>query len=239
MEVNNQLQTTFVTFVIPCFNEEENLPNLLNQLNQYADSEQDCNFILVNNGSTDESKKFLDLQICSERISVLHLEKNRGYGGGIWAGVELSKTQWTGWFHADLQISLSDIIKVKEELIEFMSPIKGFRKGRPLSDRILTAGMSIFCSILFLTKLRDINGQPTIYRTQFLNEIPTPPTDFSLDLHCYVAAKKSNESILRRKITMHDRVGGKSSWNTGIESRIRMIKRTLKYALALRKLRND
>ena len=234
MELIEHASSQVITFVIPCYNEEENLSQLLKHLTDYLTLHRDCRFIIVDNGSTDKSRKFLESHSQSENLSVIHLDINRGYGGGIWAGVTQSKTPWTGWFHADMQIPFSDIILVKNMVCKELRAAKGIRIGRPLSDRIFTAGMSIFCSSIFFTKLRDINGQPTIYETKFLQNIQIPPIDFSFDLHCYVAAKKFGVSISRQNVAMQQRVAGESSWNSGFMSRIRMISRTLKYAVAMR-----
>jgi glycosyltransferase involved in cell wall biosynthesis len=234
MELIEQSSSKAITFVIPCYNEEENLPRLLNQLNDYLILHNDSKFIIVNNGSTDKSREILESQSLTENLAVIQLDVNRGYGGGIWAGVTQSKTAWTGWFHADLQIPLDDIVQVKSLALKEQHAAKGVRLGRPITDRIFTAGMSTFCSILFLTKLRDINGQPSIYETQFLQNIPNPPSDFSLDLYCYVMARKSGVHIHRQNVPMHQRTAGESSWNTGFSSRVRMISRTIKYAVAMR-----
>ena len=222
------------TFVIPCYNEEENLPELIDQLFLYSSENQDCLFLLVNNGSTDNSKAILDNIGSNPRLSVLNLEFNQGYGGGIWAGVSSSRTEWTGWFHADLQISLEEVIRLKNLTKATSRASKGIRTGRPIFDRLLTGGMSIFCSLLFSRILLDINGQPTIYKTEFLKAISSPPSDFSLDLHCYIEAKKAGVNLVRENVKMKERVGGSSSWNTGIPSRLRMISRTIRYALFLR-----
>lgn len=234
MDLMDKSDSPSFTFVIPCFNEEENLPSLLDSVNRYVASEKDCRFILVDNGSTDATWALLQDVPESAYLSKLRLTENQGYGGGIWAGVILSNSQWTGWFHADMQVTFEDVLTAKESTKKSKHSTKGVRRGRPISDRILTAGMSIYCSVLFLTFLRDINGQPTIYETTFLQKISSPPTDFSLDLHCYVTAQKSGYSLHRQQVIMKKRLGGKSSWNTGWLSRVTLVKRTAKYAWSLR-----
>ena len=47
------------TFIIPCYNEEQNIPELFNEVIQIIKSNEYINFIFVNNGSVDNSEKLL------------------------------------------------------------------------------------------------------------------------------------------------------------------------------------
>ena len=238
MEIKNPNHEHDYTFVVPCYNEVKNLPKLIDAITQYTKTMSDCKFILVENGSVDDSRIFLENLHASTHIEVIYLDQNQGYGGGIWAGVKNSQSVMTGWFHADLQIPFDDVIKMKEISKASDTSVKGRRTNRPLLDTFLTWGMSSFCSILFKTKLEDINGQPTIYESKMLRKYSSPALDFSFDLYFYIAAKKERIKLLRPKVTMVARGEGASSWNTGIKSRMRMITRTLQYASQLR-LRNQ
>ena len=46
-----------LSIVIPCYNEEKNLPNLVDQIQEIKQNNQNINleFILVNDGSTDQT----------------------------------------------------------------------------------------------------------------------------------------------------------------------------------------
>lgn len=234
MEIVNDANLYEYTFVIPCFNEERNLPKLIFEISAYTKANSDCKFILVENGSTDDSRGFLNSLNPSSAFRVIYLEQNKGYGGGIWEGVKLSESKMTGWFHADLQIPFEEVIRIKDLSKKEKTSVKGKRFDRPLSDTLLTKGMSLFCSLIFTSILVDINGQPTIYETRMLRENTSPPPDFSLDLYFYLTAKKQRIKLLRPKVRMIDRTEGASSWNTGMKSRLRMIVRTTKFAVQLR-----
>lgn len=240
MEMKNLDHQHDFTFVVPCYNEAKNLPKLVNAITQYTKKNSDCKFILVENGSVDDSRIFLKSLHASTHIDVIYLDQNQGYGGGIWAGVNSSQSTMTGWFHADLQIPFEEVIKMKEISRVSDTSVKGRRLNRPPLDTFLTWGMSFLCSILFKTKLIDINGQPTIYESKMLRKYSSPALDFSFDLYFYIAARKERIKLLRPKVTMVERGDGVSSWNNGIKSRMRMISRTLHYAIQLRiRNRND
>jgi len=225
-----------LTIVVPCFNEAGNLPRLFGAINEVISSQKgDIKFIIVENGSRDGSRRILQNQKENEDFKILYLDENYGYGAGILAGVQESQTFWTGWIHADLQTPLETISTAYRLVRQKNQPVKGVRKGRSLSDRVFTFGMSIICSILFGTRLSDINGQPTIYPTTFLRAAPKPPKDFSLDLYFYIQARKAGFTLERLSAKMSPRIEGQSSWNLGLRSRVKMIKRTLQFAFQLRK----
>jgi glycosyltransferase involved in cell wall biosynthesis len=188
-------------------------------------------FILVNNGSTDSSIQILQ-QVNNPSIQILNLDQNRGYGGGILQGLHILETEFVGWLHADLQTDLKESLSVADKQV--FDYFKGIRTGRKLVERLFSSGMGIFCSILFKTHLFEINAQPTIMKRSLFESWANPPVDFNLDLYSLLVAKKAKANIVRSKFRFENRNAGKSSWNFGFNSRIKMISRTAKYAWYLK-----
>ena len=95
-----------ISLIIPCFNEEKNLEKLFDKLNlllkEYSD--ENIEIVIVNNGSTDNSATFIKQHelYTKNKISLLHIDKNKGYGDGINRGISHSNGQIICWFHADL-----------------------------------------------------------------------------------------------------------------------------------------
>lgn len=218
-----------IGIVIPCFNEAGNLENLIREC-EFVASVSDYEFVLVNNGSSDNSIDILK-KLQSQNIKFLNLEENAGYGGGILAGLKVLETEYVGWIHADLQTDLrKSLLSLNGQNFEFF---KGKRYGRKLSERFLSAGMGVLCSILFRTSLFEINAQPTIMKRALFESWVSPPTDFSLDLYALIFAKKRDLKITRAKYEFSKRTSGHSTWNFGLRSRYKMVSRTLKYAYSL------
>ena len=111
-----------------------------------------------------------------------------------------SSSKYISWCHADLEIEPKyNYDAFKENIINLENQkciIKGSRKGRTILDIIFTAAMSLFTSMIFKTKLSDVNAQPKIFPRQFLNLLKNPPDDFSLDLYLLIVAKFNNYKIL-------------------------------------------
>ena len=221
-----------VQVVIPCFNEEGSLPALLEQLKIFT-NESDISFVLVNNGSSDGTEEILQ-RVTQENIRVIHLDKNRGYGGGILAGLAVCNAPIVGWMHADLQTSPDVLLKVNAHRAT-PSFIKGRRKGRKILDIFFTIGMAFVESMLFRKVMWDINAQPTLFPRTWFEGLQDPPTDFSLDLFVYVNAKQTSLSIVRFPVKFEQRISGSSTWNTGLKSRMKFVKRTMSYSLSLRR----
>jgi len=225
------------SLVIPCFNEKENIPHLLKRCSELLLLEK-IEIIIVDNGSNDGSGRLLSELLTSyPEIKSLRIDKNIGYGNGIYLGLKSASGRFVGWTHADLQTDPLDFLKAIR-CIERSSSIdifvKGRRLGRPIMDKVFTIGMSMFESIYLKELLWDINAQPTIVSKLFIDSMKDPPKDFSFDLFAYFIAKKMKLEIVRFPVNFPKRQHGISSWNTGFRQRLKFILRTIKYSKAMK-----
>ena len=224
-----------VSLVVPCFNEVENLPILINRCGELVER-YSVEVILVDNGSTDDSSSLIAEY---PHIKLVKIRKNEGYGNGILQGLHSATGDVLAWTHADLQTDPNDLIRGLQYFINSGDPkrifVKGKRYGRPLLDNIFTYGMSIFETILLRKSLWDINAQPTIFHRSFFETWKNPPKDFSLDLFSYFMAKKSKLSIKRFPVKFSKRIHGQSNWNVSLLGKYRFVKRTLLYSFNLKK----
>ena len=222
------------SLVIPCFNEANNLPSLMEKCKKVLEN-KDNEIILVDNGSTDNSESILKAYLnIYPNLKIVKIENNIGYGNGILKGLKAAKGTFLGWTHADLQTNPEDALKGLEFLKNDHTFVKGRRYGRPLFDRIFTVFMSIFETILLGKRLSDINAQPTIFSRKFFETWENPPNDFSLDLFAYYFAKKNKLSIVRFPVFFGKRLHGISHWNIDFRSKLKFINRTIKYSFKLR-----
>ncbi|MCM1423354.1 MAG: glycosyltransferase family 2 protein, partial [bacterium] len=158
-----------LSIVVPCYNEEENIPLLLERFNdalKEKDREKDVEVVLVDNGSTDGSAKVIaELLPGYPFAKTVKVPVNQGYGYGILQGLAACSGEYIGWTHADMQTDPADVL-LALDLIEQEKGlvfVKGNRKGRPLFDVFFTVGMSVFETCYLREKLYDINAQPNIF----------------------------------------------------------------------------
>lgn len=224
------------SLVIPCFNEEAGLPELIERC-RFTASSGGGEVILVNNGSTDNSEEILAQALKSDpNVRWISVNPNVGYGNGILEGLRVANAPIIGWTHADLQTDPLDTLRAMSSLPSQSKVfIKGKRFGRPLADRIFTTGMSAFESALLLSRMSDINAQPTLFSRELFESWTNPPVDFSLDLFAYYTAKKSGYTLLRFPVIFASRKYGQSHWNVDLKSKWKFIRRTMSFSFGLRK----
>lgn len=224
------------SLVIPCYNEAQNIPLLLERCSKIIVEDQ-IEVILVDNGSTDETQEVLKNNINKYSFCrSVKVTKNEGYGNGILAGLHSANGKILGWTHADMQTDPVDIITGLKYFDAYKDEVfcKGRRYGRPITDIFFTFCMSIFESLFMRKMLWDINAQPTMFTKNFFQTWDDPPRDFSLDLYAYFMAKEKGLKIIRFPVFFGDRAFGVSHWNIGLKSRYNFIKRTLIYSAKLR-----
>ena len=98
------------SIIIPCYNEGSYLPMLIENIMPLL-KDYELEYVLVENGSTDNSRKYFKNEIEGkyENIKIAYVDKNKGYGFGIQQGLKLSEGKYLGWIHADMQFMPSEL----------------------------------------------------------------------------------------------------------------------------------
>ena len=90
-----------LSIIVPCYNEEKGLPNLISKINNFKNIHPEVEFIIVNNGSTDKTGEILNANVQNKLFKLVNVEINKGYGYGIKSGLKKASCKYIGWFHAD------------------------------------------------------------------------------------------------------------------------------------------
>jgi glycosyltransferase involved in cell wall biosynthesis len=228
-----------LSLVIPCYNEAANLPLLVERCRPLV-AAGDIEVVLVDNGSTDNSSAVMTALLDGlDGVRSIRVKQNRGYGFGILSGLRAASGDVLAWTHADLQTNPLDAETAFAMFRANSHPqtlfVKGSRYGRPALDRVFTAGMSTFETLLTGKAMCDINAQPTMFHRDFFSVWQSPPDDFSLDLYAYWLAKRCRLAVRRFPVLFGARAHGVSHWNTGMAARVKFIRRTVAFSLKLRK----
>lgn len=226
-----------LSIVVPCYNEEDNIPLILERFNDVIKRE-DVEVVLVDNGSTDGSAEVLSRLLPQYPFArTVKVPVNQGYGYGILQGLKECEGEYIGWTHADMQTDPADVLKALDLIEEEKGLVfvKGNRRGRPLFDVFFTVGMSVFETCYLREKLYDINAQPNIFPKVFYQGWENPPHDFSLDLYALYMARKKGLRVVRFAVEFPKRLHGTSKWNTGLAAKWKFIKRTMEFSVKLKK----
>lgn len=231
-----------LSVIIPCFNEAVNVKLTLERFKELLTSNNlDIEIIIVDGNSTDNTQEVLREEfksLDSNIFKLLLLENRGGYGSDIMQGLNMATGDVLAWTHADMQTDVKDVLDAYDMFINEKESvvIKGKRKNRKFIEAFFTFGMQIFTFFVLKMYLSDINAQPKMFGRDLFNKIKdNAPSDFSLDLYLLFSAKKMNYTIKTISVYFKDRVygeakGGAGSWG----SRVKLIKRTVKYILKLK-----
>ncbi len=234
--------TPLKSIVVPCYNEAANLPKLIQRFADLATDPQDFEVVLVNNGSTDNSAQVFAAELAKPGRAFIRVVEvpspNIGYGHGIMTGLRACRGQYLAWTHADGQTPPSDVLRAFDLLLFAEQPartlVKGLRRQRPVKDTLFTMGMQAAAVALLGRNLTDINGQPKAFARTLLELATHPPTDLSLDLYFFWLAREHGFSILTFDVNFGVREHGESKWAFNWRSKVRNIRRTLRYMNQLR-----
>ena len=227
----------YLSVIIPCYNESENISVIFNKLSLF---DNDVEIVFVDNGSTDNTAERISEKIAeinSSNIKCVSVTNNIGYGHGIMSGVNSASGEVLSWTHADLQTDPSDLLEAYKIYIAHPRYphciLKGRRVGRNFFDAMFTAGMSLLSTILLRVPLSDVNAQPKMFHRNFLKKLPNPPRDFSLDLYLLYQARIHKYPILEHQVHFGKRLYGESKGGGTLKGKLNLIQRTLKYMLKL------
>ena len=93
-----------ISIVISVYNEEKNIPKLIEEIWSNVANKFDYELIFVNDGSTDKTEEIIDL-FCKEdtRIKLLNFTKNYGHEIAMSAGMDIAGGDAVIFMDADLQ----------------------------------------------------------------------------------------------------------------------------------------
>ena len=229
--------TPKLSVVLPCYNEAKGLESLLER---FADSSGSTSFelILVDNGSVDETPQVLQRVLPKFPFArSVRVEKNQGYGHGIWTGLQAAKGEVLAWSHADMQTDPADVFHAwriyRAAADSQRTVVKGYRHGRSFSERVVSWGMQTLATLLLRTRLTEINAQPKMFHRDLLTCLPNPPIDLNFDLYVLYAARKCGWRLMTFPVAFPPRQHGQSSWATSWRSKARTIGRSMRYVYNL------
>ena len=127
-----------ISIIIPCFNEQETIPYLKNELYKVLNSMNDIEFeiIMVDNCSTDNTLSMMkDLKASDNRFHYISFSKNFGKDSSMYAGLKASTGDYVVIMDADGQDPpelISDMYKIlKNEDFDIVAAYRENREGEP------------------------------------------------------------------------------------------------------------
>lgn len=141
-----------ISIVIPAFNEDECLPELVSRLRGVFEVEKEYDFevVLIDNGSTDRSWDLIcEVSANDNRFHGVQLSRNFGADGAISAGLEFIRGDACVIMMADLEEPphlISEFLRKWEEGFENVYGEVRSRPGAPVGRRIASSTFYRFAS---------------------------------------------------------------------------------------------
>ncbi|HSM15270.1 MAG TPA: glycosyltransferase family 2 protein [Thermoanaerobaculia bacterium] len=165
-----------LSLVVPLYNEEENLPVLLDEIRAaLGTTGRSWELLLVDDGSTDGSLAVARALAADEpRIRVLHHRRNAGQSAGLATGFRAARGAVVVTLDADLQNDPSDIPALLAKLDEGFDVVSGVRVDRrdswvrKVSSRIANAVRNWATD----ESITDVGCSLKAYRREFLEHLP-------------------------------------------------------------------
>ena len=208
---------TSLSVIVPCFNEEKNLPLLVNRINQsVGQAAIPAEIVLVNDGSRDATGSVIDrLAKQFENVRPVHHPVNQGIVAGWRSGLKASSGAWVLTTDADLQYAPEDIPALYGEMeTGGWDLVQGWRKDREDPSKIrelLSVGLSRMLQWIFSMDLQDVKSGFVLYRREvFADILDFRQSYFSFQSLITVAAHFKGYRIRQVPITFHRRHAGES-----------------------------
>ncbi len=229
----------FISFIIPVYNEELNIENVLRDLNQVLQSNQNWGWelIVVEDGSSDRTREVLMKLRNKYPISELILHnKNQGYARSLKDGIDRARGKFLMYIGADEEFDCSEVPHFINPLFENKADvILGVRWQRNAYKlfRFFLSIIYIFTlNYLFKLRINDYNWSQA-WPKQLLERIDLKSNSLFVLPEIIIKARDLNYRIKEIPSNHQGRRFGKSSVN------IKIMLHALLDALRFWQLRNS
>lgn len=196
-----------ISLVIPLYNEEESLPELVSWINDVMNRNgYSYEAILIDDGSTDKSWKVIEsLAQTNKNLKGIKLRRNYGKSAALQKGFEAASGDVVITMDADLQDSPEEIPElyrmIKEEDYDLVS---GWKKKRydPISKTIPTKLYNATLRLMSGIKLHDFNCGLKAYKNDVIKCV-----EVYGEMHRYIPymAKKEGFRKIGEKVVLHQK----------------------------------
>ena len=211
-----------ISVVVPLYNEEESLPELVAWIDRVAKGEAlSYEIIMVDDGSTDGSWSVVQ-RLKKEYPAIRGISFCRNYGksAALYSGFEMAQGEVVFTMDADLQDSPDEIPAMRRMILdEGYDIVSGWKRKRydPISKRLPSKFFNFTARLMSGIKLHDFNCGLKAYRRKVVKSI-----EVYGEMHRYIPILAKHAGFRRigeKVVEHHERKYGKSKF--GLE---RMVK---------------
>ena len=203
-----------VSFVLPMFNERDNIENAVDMIRSLAgEITGDYEIVVVDDASTDGCGEIVrEMAARDGRVRFFRLERNSKFGGAFAKGFKQAEKDVIMYMDSDMPVSVADI-KESFALIKDADIVNGYsrvKKGETARRKVISGVYNFLVRTLFGLDIRDINSGYKIVRRRAVNGIDFVSRSPFVDVELFLHAKKKNCRISQFPLIFNPREGGTS-----------------------------
>ncbi len=218
---NNQ---TFLSIIIPCYNEEANLKRgVLDEVEDYL-NDKDFNWevIISDDGSSDNSKKLVKKLIKDKQDFRLLENKHGGKPWAVWKGIEDAQGDWILFTDMDQSTPISELDKLLPYMAQDYQVVIGSRgmkrEGFSIIRKLGSGVFKALRSVLLLPGINDTQcgfkamkhhvAMQIFPQLQFFQDIDKEVKGWrvsAFDIEMLFLARKNNYKIKEVPVIWEDR----------------------------------
>ena len=194
-----------ISVVVPLFNEEESLPELVAWIDRVAhENSLSYEVIMVNDGSTDRSWEVVkELSAKYPAVKGISFMRNYGKSAALYSGFEMASGEVVFTMDADLQDSPNEIPAMRRMILEEgYDLVSGWKRKRydPIGKRWPSKFFNLTARIMSGIRLHDFNCGLKAYRLKVVKSI-----EVYGEMHRYmpILAKHAGFKRIGEKVVEH------------------------------------
>ena len=216
--------SSFLSIIIPAYNEENRLPNSLEQVFRFLDKQTySSEVIVVENGSTDKTFEIASSFVQKHKnLRVIHNEQ-RGKGGAVLRGVREASGEYVFICDADLSMPIEEINKFLPPVLTDFDIAIGSREApgsvrynEPYYRHLTGRVFNTLIRLMVLPKLQDTQCGFKCMRAEVARDIFRfqTLTGWAFDVELLYIAHRRGYRI--REIPIH--------WHFNADSKVRVLR---------------
>ena len=213
--------TPDLSFIVPCYNEEEIVKYTLERLlSAFKDSGYELELVVVDNGSTDRTGQVVRKLASKHPFIVQHrVEVNEGYGWGVISGIPHCSAPWIGIIPADGQVDAEDVVRLYQAVMVTNGNVVGKVRRRFRMDglyrKVVSTSYNLFIRTLWprLGSI-DINGSPKLLPAKAIRDMELSSKGWLLDPELMIKAHYMGMRVMELNVFSRMRGNGVSHVST-------------------------
>ncbi|WOF17126.1 glycosyltransferase [Methanoplanus sp. FWC-SCC4] len=214
-----------ICIVVPCYNESENIPKLIEKIYHYKERGElaGFDFVFVNDGSKDDSYKMItENEKKYSWVKSVNHEKNKGFAEALNSGRNycLNKNYlYIGQIDCDMTHPLSLLPDMAEYLNEYDMVVAsryvkgGGMKNVPLWRVALSRVAQVAFHMFFRIKTKDATSGFRICKKEIFEQISLREKTFAIQLELTIKAEKAGFKLIEVPFVLVNREFGSSKFN--------------------------